>query len=165
MLGLQSGKEFVAHNKIRRQFNLARQAMTSTKGNANRVGTCNHELKSELNDLISRRNIESKETIFMNESRLPIDHKNFIKRFFDIDLEDWIKETSNRPIKVHDLRHTSTTLLISEGVDLKTVKEICGHAKIETTMLYAHLVGRSFEKVARSFSKSFKREEEFTEVP
>ncbi len=148
---------------IRRQFNLAQQAMTSTKGNANRVVPCNRELKSELNDLISRRNIDSKETIFMNESRLPIDHNNFIKRFFDIDLEDWIKETSNRPIRFHDLRHTATTLLISEGVDLKTVKEICGHSKIETTMLYAHLVGRSIENVARSFSISFNKEEGFPE--
>mgnify|MGYP002377693835 FL=1 len=101
----------------------------------------------------------------MNEQRQPTDHNNFIKRKYDQDLEDWTKKTSNKTIRFHDLRHTATTLLISGGVDLKTVKEICGHAKIETTMMYAHLVGRSIEKVARSFSISFKREEEFTEVP
>ncbi|MBL7556053.1 MAG: tyrosine-type recombinase/integrase [Bdellovibrionaceae bacterium] len=126
---------------------------------------CNPELKEELLLLISKRKVGSHEPIFMNEQRQPTDHNNFIKRKYDQDLEDWTKKTSNKTIRFHDLRHTPTTLLISGGVDLKTVKEICGHAKIETTMLYAHLVGRSIEKVARSFSKSFKREEEFTEVP
>jgi site-specific recombinase XerD len=50
------------------------------------------------------------------------------------------------------MRHTATTLLISSGVDLKTVKEICGHADIATTMNYVHMVSGAIEKVALNFS-------------
>lgn len=41
-------------------------------------------------------------------------------------------------IRFHDLRHTAATLMIMKGVDLVTVKEILGHASINTTMRYAH---------------------------
>jgi len=45
-----------------------------------------------------------------------------------------------------------STLLIANGVDLKTVKEICDHADISTTMNYVHLVSGAIENVARTFS-------------
>ena len=57
-----------------------------------------------------------------------------------------------RRIRFHDLRHTATTLMIGNGVDLKTVKEICGHKDIATTMGYTHLLGDNLKNVARSFS-------------
>ena len=50
------------------------------------------------------------------------------------------------------MRHTATTLMIAGGVDIKTVKEICGHADIATTMNYVHLITGSVNKVAQSFS-------------
>ncbi len=50
------------------------------------------------------------------------------------------------------MRHTATTLMIANGVDLKTVKEICGHKSIATTMNYVHLVAENLRSVAKSFS-------------
>lgn len=42
-------------------------------------------------------------------------------------------------IRLHDLRHTSATLLISEGVDIVTVSKRLGHEKPSTTSdIYAH---------------------------
>lgn len=41
--------------------------------------------------------------------------------------------------RFHDLRHTVATRLVESGIDLVVVKDILGHAKIETTMRYAHL--------------------------
>ena len=42
-------------------------------------------------------------------------------------------------IRLHDLRHTSATLLISQNVDVKTVSSRLGHAQTSTTMnIYAH---------------------------
>ncbi len=44
-----------------------------------------------------------------------------------------------RPL--HALRHTSATLLLSNGVDIKTVSARLGHSSLEVTQLYLHLIG------------------------
>ena len=42
--------------------------------------------------------------------------------------------------RFHDLRHTVATRLVEKNIDLVVVKEILGHADIQTTMRYAHAV-------------------------
>ena len=39
----------------------------------------------------------------------------------------------------HKLRHTAATMMLSGGVDVKTVQEVLGHENLNTTQIYAHI--------------------------
>ena len=39
----------------------------------------------------------------------------------------------------HKLRHTAATLMVSNGVDIKTVQEVLGHEHLNTTEIYTHI--------------------------
>jgi len=50
---------------------------------------------------------------------------------------------------LHDLRHTSATLLINEGVHAKIISERLGHSDIDTTMdVYGHALLEADQKSA-----------------
>jgi integrase len=93
------------------------------------------------------RNLSNDDLFFVTEEGNPVGHDNFQRRF-QKDLELW----GGKAIRFHDLRHTAATLLISSGIDLRTVQEIFGHEDITTTMNYTHLIGDNIKKVADLFS-------------
>ena len=67
----------------------------------------------------------------------PIDPDNFRKRVWPKLLE----KTKLRAIRIHDLRHTFASLLISQGESLAYVREQMGHHSIALTVdTYSHLV-------------------------
>jgi len=43
-------------------------------------------------------------------------------------------------LKIHDLRHTYASILISKGHDLPLIGSLLGHSQIQTTQRYAHLM-------------------------
>ena len=42
-------------------------------------------------------------------------------------------------LSAHKLRHTAATLMLSNGVDIKTVQEVLGHENLNTTQIYTHI--------------------------
>jgi integrase len=55
-------------------------------------------------------------------------------------------------VRLHDLRHSFASLLVSAGRSLYEVQHILGHSDPKVTMRYAHLSGQSLQEAANAAS-------------
>jgi site-specific recombinase XerD len=119
------------------------------KGNKERMCYLNTMTKKailkylELRNNMSVENKEDKKILFLSNRNRKLGRntiKQIVKRAYD-------KAGLNQDLySVHTLRHTCATLLLKNGTDIKIIKEILGHARIETTQLYTHIYNKNVEK-------------------
>ncbi|QKW10554.1 site-specific integrase [Streptomyces sp. NA04227] len=73
--------------------------------------------------------------VFTTPVGRPFDPTNLTRRFRHL-----LERAGLRVIRFHDLRHSTATLLLEQGIDLVVIKELLGHAHIGVTAsVYAHV--------------------------
>ncbi|MHC3459239.1 tyrosine-type recombinase/integrase [Streptomyces flavovirens] len=73
--------------------------------------------------------------VFTTVQGRPIDPTNLTRAFLTL-----LRKAGLRRIRFHDLRHSTATLLLEQGVELVVIKELLGHAHIGVTAtVYAHV--------------------------
>ncbi|MCY7400712.1 MAG: tyrosine-type recombinase/integrase [Nocardioides sp.] len=75
------------------------------------------------------------ELVFTTIVGTPVDPNNFSRTF-----ARWCREAEVPAVRLHDLRHTCVSMLLTLGVKPRVVREIVGQSAREMTMyVYAHV--------------------------
>jgi len=75
----------------------------------------------------------SSNALFVNRNGKRLSRKGIWKNYSGLAIEAGLST------KLHTLRHTFATELLSGGADLRSVQELLGHAEITTTQIYTHI--------------------------
>ncbi|MFB7861695.1 tyrosine-type recombinase/integrase [Streptomyces sp. NPDC056069] len=116
---------------------------TKTRASERRIALpteCLHSLKEHKQQQDKERGTagsawQDSGLVFTTPTGRPLDPANLTRRF-----RSFLDRAGLRRIRFHDLRHSTATLLLEQGVDLVVIKELLGHAHIGVTAgVYAHV--------------------------
>lgn len=110
------------------------------KGKKRRAVPMSEKVKADLGNYI---NLERKyEVKLHHEASLMINGrgtrmtKSTYYKFFGRLL---VKSGINKPVSIHNLRHTIATHLLESGLEIEQVRSFLGHAELETTQIYTRV--------------------------
>lgn len=124
-------------------FNFSNNTFTIFgKGNKERTGYLNKSTREALEKYLEIRNTiqpksqKDKDALFLSNKRVRI-----CTRAIELAIDKAYEKAGldKKVYTVHTLRHTCATLMYKNGIDIKTIKEVLGHVRIDTTEIYTHL--------------------------
>ena len=65
----------------------------------------------------------------------------------------------------HKLRHTAATLMLQNGVDVRTLQEVLGHDHLNTTQIYTHVDKEDLSTAARANPLSHTKQRRKPKLP
>jgi len=68
-----------------------------------------------------------------------------------------LKEANLTDVRIHDLRHTHASHLVSSGLSLSIVGKLLGHTQASTTQRYAHLADEPLREATEIFGNSIEK--------
>ena len=137
------------------------------KGNKERILYLNDSCQKALQDWIVERDmltLDNENALFVtkqNRKRITraAVHKLVKKHLADAGLD-------STQYSAHKLRHTAATLMLQNGVDVRTLQEVLGHDHLNTTQIYTHVDNESLRTAAKasplSHVKAVKKEKKKT---
>jgi len=68
-------------------------------------------------------------------------------------LKKYCEKAIGKKINVHMLRHSRATDLLDQGIPIERIRELMGHSKIETTMIYAKMNPKKTLEVVKGINE------------
>lgn len=118
------------------------------KGNKERVVYINDAVADALNDYLAvRKNlgVPGEKALFLSSRRERISKSTvhaLVKKHLGAAGLDETKYSA------HKLRHTAATLMLHNGVDVRTLQELLGHEHLNTTEIYTHVENEGLREAA-----------------
>lgn len=109
------------------------------KGNKERMVFINSAVRAALDEHLSIRKAASaidENALFLSNRRTRITRET---------VHSMVKKTlvkaglDSEKYSSHKLRHTAATLMLQNGVDVRTLQEVLGHEHLNTTQIYTHV--------------------------
>ena len=121
------------------------------KGNKERMLYLNEACQQALQDWITERSmltlVDQKALFVTLQNRRRISraavHKLVKKHLLAAGLD-------SSQYSAHKLRHTAATLMLQNGVDVRTLQEVLGHDNLNTTQIYTHVDSDDLRTAARA---------------
>jgi len=115
--------------------------LREAKGKKDRLTIFSEKLKNDLRAIMAGKN--SNDYIFISERGGKLTARTAQKVFYNALKKADIK----KPASFHSLRHSFATHLLENGVDVRYVQELLGHANIRTTQIYTKVTNPSLKNI------------------
>ena len=121
------------------------------KGNKERVLFLNDACQQALQDWMTERDAMT----LVDQNALFVTHQNR-KRITRAAVHKLVKKhlsaagLDSTQYSSHKLRHTAATLMLQNGVDVRTLQEVLGHDHLNTTQIYTHVDSEDLRVAARA---------------
>ena len=95
-----------------------------------------HRIRQLEDKLHAGERWQESDLVFTTSVGTPLEPRNVNRHFYDL-----LTNSKISHFRLHDLRHYCASLLLAQGVQLKIVSEILGHAQLSTTAdIYTHIL-------------------------
>ena len=121
------------------------------KGNKERVLFLNDACQQALQDWMTERDAMT----LVDQNALFVTHQNR-KRITRAAVHKLVKKhlsaagLDSTQYSSHKLRHTAATLMLQNGVDVRTLQEVLGHDHLNTTQIYTHVDSEDLRVAAQA---------------
>jgi len=117
----------------------------NAKGKKDRISVLPEKLQNDLRNILAGKNLG--DFVFGSNRGGKLTTTSLQKMF----RKSLIRANIQRPATFHSLRHSFATHLLENGVDIRYVQELLGHANIRTTQIYTQVTNPKLKNIKSPF--------------
>lgn len=123
-------------------FNEKTGYIRQAKGRKDRIFNIPNLLLNDLKEQVEKQKSQNQEYLFTGPKG-KLSPRNLQKIVSKASQRAGIK----KEVHCHTLRHSFATHLLEDGVDIRMIQELLGHADLSTTQLYTHVSTEELKKI------------------